>query len=195
MLTQGVNTCLRCLPHFRFQNGKYTQFLFCSKRYNFEHRPLRSMFSDNFVIVVELLIISPALYHCYPRSQEVWEHFTFSNKKSPFLRILSLVDHCRVTMLHRLKSAAPSPQFESWQLSPNIPAVCDKHEALGTIILPKTPFQVTNDACRSPVSNTQQISHYVLSRFCTPSPTLFIYSIISTVYVTFFIWHVASQLN
>lgn len=45
---------------------------------------IRSMFSDNFVIVVELLIISPAPHHCYPRNQEVWEHFTFSNKNSPF---------------------------------------------------------------------------------------------------------------
>ena len=131
MLTQGVNTCLRCSPIFRFQNRKCIQFLFCSERYNFEHRPLRSMFSDNFVIVVELLIISPALHHCYPRSQEVWEHFTFSNKKSPFLRILSLLDLCRVTLLHKLESAATSPQYESWQLSPNLSVVCDKHKHLG----------------------------------------------------------------
>jgi len=175
MLTQGVNTCLRCLQLFRFQNRKYTQFLFCSKRYNFEHRPLRSIFSDNFVIVVELLIISPALHHCYPRSQEVWEHFTFSNKNLPFLRILSLVDLCRVTLLHRLKSATPSPRFESWQLSPNISAVCDKQKQLGTLVLPKTLFQITHDACGSPVFNTQQISHYVLGLLCPPPPPRYFY--------------------
>jgi len=71
------------------------------------------MFSDNFFIVVELLIISPALHHCHPRSQEVWEHFTFTNKKPPFLRILPLVDLCGITLIHTPKSATPSPQFES----------------------------------------------------------------------------------
>jgi len=41
-----------------------------------------------------------------------------------FLRILSLVDLCRVTLLHRLKSAAPSPHFESWQCSAVSEHVC-----------------------------------------------------------------------
>jgi hypothetical protein len=62
------------------------------------------MFSDNFVIVVELLIISPALQYCYPRSQEVWQHFTFSNKKISFFED----SYSGGPLLHTLKSAAPS---------------------------------------------------------------------------------------
>jgi hypothetical protein len=96
------------------------------------------------------------------------------------LRILSLVALCGVTLFHRLVNLPHHPRslnHDSFQLSSDISAVCDKHKQLCTLILPKIPFQVTHDACSSPVANTQQIYHYVLSLFAPPPPhVIFIFS-------------------
>lgn len=121
------------------------------------------MFSDNFVIVAELLIISPALRRCCPRNQEVWEHFVFPIKVFHFLGLFlwwtCAESHCFTDW--NLPHHPRGLNHDSFQLSQNISAVCDKHKQLCTLLLPKTPFQVTQDACGSPVSNTQQISRYL----------------------------------